>query len=777
MISKHSLFLLILFPIVTLSLRPWRQVIMDDWGLDGRIAAYWIDYGRENIEEMIRQALMDNVNVILTWPPGEGITLTDRDVEHLSTVARLAHREGLRVLVYRAPLEHVTLDVDMDSNGVVDPGKSSLYTEHPEWLQVGISGDKAVFYGNVAFWVPEHAEDVRLCPNDPEYREIVVEDMRRLASTGVDGVWIDVPKLQCDFADWEDEWACHCEDCKALFKAETGYDIPGVINWESRVWKTWILWRQKKIASFIKDIREAVRDVNPNFKVVVEHWRGVDAETVREAWSPLVMRDSVDWFSHEYHSATCMPKYACKYLFLRDLATYRYYRALDCERPSWAMSYSTSPEGQRMLAAGIVFSDCNYYDAKLPYMTGSASYDGRSRIFSWIDMYDEYYYGVSDYSDIAVYYSEDTLRFGGSNGDWEGEYYMEFMGVSMMLLDMGIPYRVVTSITRLVQAEREGYKVPSLLILPDVRCISSMEHQMLNEYLERGGSVLLTGPEPLSLNQYGDPEERSLSDGRVYRESRLLGVEYYLESDSVIYTGDGNPDAPLSEFRRLLEGMKVYTMAKIIEGEDIVLKLDAKGDSILLKVLNLKGVAPGVLKPESQLFKLEVDVSPLEVASIRKLDFLGGYEELSYIGDGPITIEAEVLDHCTIIINLKLLVVTNDIDYQSALTLKNGLKQAGILNVELVSPDTPMITMCTRLVIVGGHRAPGTGILAAQVLNKDEKDTLEVENTTIIVYRRDVWRNTQAVLLIAGTTRNETRRACTQCSLEAAEYIALRGKC
>ncbi len=764
----------LLSAIATISLQPWNHAGTGDWGLDGRIAAYWIDYGRENIEEVIRQALQDNVNVILTWPPGEGIILTNRDIEHLSTVARLAHREGLKVLVYRAPLEHVTLDVDMNSDGVVDPGKTSLYTEHPEWLQVGISGEKAVFYGNVAFWVPEHAEDVWLCPNDPVYREVVLEDMRKLALTGVDGVWVDVPKFQCDFGDWEDEWACHCEDCRALFKAETGYEIPDVEDWSSQAWRRWILWRQEKIAGFITDIRNAVRSVNPSFKVVVEHWRGIDAESVREAWSPIVMSGSVDWFSHEYHSAACMPDYACKYAFLRDLAVYTYYRAVDREKPSWIMSYSTSPEGQRMLAASIIFSNGNYYDAKLPLMTGSVSYENRAAIFSWIEEHENYYYGVSDYSDIAVYYSEDTLRFGGSEGDWEGEYFMEFMGVSMMLLDLGFPYRVVTNLDSLIYELKNGFKTPSLLILPDVRCISDREYLLLKDYAINN-KVLLTGPEPLSLDEYGNPANRSLPGGRLFFESELLGVQYYVETSSIIFGWEGNPEAPLSRFESLLDSLGAYSIAKIDGGSDLSLRIDASDSKVIVKVLNLKGVGPGDFKPEPQTFKLTIDLNRLEVAEIKQIDFLGGCKTLSFQGDGPITIETRVYDHCTVVIDLNLIVVSNEIDKPSALILKEGLEQAGISNIAILGPDTPMITRCTRLVVVGGHLAPGTGAIAGMALNQSEKSRLEKEKIYLLVFRRDVWRLSQMVVVLAGTTRNETRQACIAYAEEAARRLRIGG--
>ncbi|HEC95451.1 MAG TPA: hypothetical protein ENI50_00320, partial [Euryarchaeota archaeon] len=139
----------------------------------------------------VEKAVEENASVILTWISTENIGVTEEDLDYLRNLKREANRNGIKLLVYLAPLEIQTQNVDMNEDGIADKGKRSIYTEHPEWIQVGRDGRKAVFYGNVAFWVDKHSEDVWICPNDPEYRSIFLKTVRKIAPC-VDGIYLDV---------------------------------------------------------------------------------------------------------------------------------------------------------------------------------------------------------------------------------------------------------------------------------------------------------------------------------------------------------------------------------------------------------------------------------------------------------------------------------------------------------------------------------------------------------------------------------------------------------
>ena len=62
--------------------------------------------------------------------------------------------------------------------------------------------------------------------------------------------------------------ACYCETCKALFRKETGKEIPLKPAWNSPDWFTYIRWRNRTTAGAARMIHEAVHKVDPKISVV-----------------------------------------------------------------------------------------------------------------------------------------------------------------------------------------------------------------------------------------------------------------------------------------------------------------------------------------------------------------------------------------------------------------------------------------------------------------------------------------------------------------------------
>ena len=208
------------------------------WLRKARIAGPDIWYGmsdkqlRGAIDELAEQG----VNAVDVDFSSESIERQLEMVGRILSYARSAHPK-MRFFVYQAPLESVSYDVDKNRDGKVDAGKTSTYSEHPEWAQRGLNGDPALFYGADAnaFWVGKSDEDVWLCPNDPEYKLVWKDHLRRLAVAGVDAIYIDVPFLRGWF-DEKRDWgfACACSDCAAIYKSQYGADLPAKNRLERR---------------------------------------------------------------------------------------------------------------------------------------------------------------------------------------------------------------------------------------------------------------------------------------------------------------------------------------------------------------------------------------------------------------------------------------------------------------------------------------------------------------------------------------------------------------
>lgn len=117
------------------------------WPQTARIATPW-DYPPGSFaswEEAIDQAVADGANVILDWHAVSDRwqalyePLLSQDLAEMAYHADHIHTHypGVRYIVYVAPLEYVTSDVDQDQDGRVDPGKEgeSLALQHPDWAQ------------------------------------------------------------------------------------------------------------------------------------------------------------------------------------------------------------------------------------------------------------------------------------------------------------------------------------------------------------------------------------------------------------------------------------------------------------------------------------------------------------------------------------------------------------------------------------------------------------------------------------------------------------------
>jgi len=639
----------------------------------------------------VEKAVEENASVILTWISTENIGVTEEDLDYLKDLKREANKNGIKVIVYLAPLEIQTQNVDMNRDGKVDRGKKSIYTEHPEWMQVGRDGRKAVFYGDVAFWVEENSEDAWICPNDPEYRNIFLKTVRKIAPC-VDGIFLDVVIFLNSFGDWEENYACHCEDCKRLFKEETGVDIP---KNEYGNWKTWILWREEKIKEFLEDIKKEAREANPDIKIILEHWHGF-YEGFKSGWS-IDLRDTVDIFVHEYDAATYDTSLCDFYNLLRDVALLKFYRDLDKEKPSWILSYSVK-ETQTLLAELILETGCNFYETDYPDMDGSADLKKRREIFEWIKKYEDYYYNTDSVADTALFYSKESIEFGDRD-----RFFKEFLGDSMMLLQLHVPYDVIFSYD-----EMEKYDV---VIFP---CINFPNMEKIEEYTNNGGKILAMGKE------IGDSYYKPLGNMYISKTN----------PDFWEVTGKEDPSEILSEFSSIIDNEFFYTDAS----EKIIILPSEKDDKIIFRVLNLEGVSPESINQK------EVDITIAPNFSFEKIEKINFLEK----GHSSFVFDRKTVD-----------IVTNEHDYPSAQYLSNFLEEKGIKTYIKSYIDKNS----ENIIILGGHKAENTGETTKNILNNEEMQNLEKDDYKNIFFKKDIWKENQKIVVVAGNDREDTRNA------------------
>jgi hypothetical protein len=477
----------LLFASLVLLLSCWQlraeNAVMEgiDWVRRARIVT---PKGTEDLPAVQK----DGANVVLFHVNG----LPDADAPSGVLYPDLAelrkHNPGLKIVIYISPLEVQTPGADKDGDGKLDPGQRTFFTEHPESLQVGIGGQPVVSYGQAAFWVRKGAEDCWVTPTSPYVRERAIALVKRIAADGADGIWFDVPRFVMWWADSGPHWASFDRFSVADFKARTGFDAPRKVNWEDPAWRAWVGWRQDTMADFVNTLRQAAQSVSPKLRFGVEHYGGFDWEGPAEAWAATKLRRVTDYLAHEYDSAARSSGRARYYSWLYDNAVYAFYRGADRDHPTWMLTYGDSGDAQRLNAAAQISHGCCYYDTNPPGMSGSADYEARREIFTYIRSREGFYYdpALRPMRKVGLYFSQQTIDRVDLAAQ-EDVFASEFLGVAMMLLESNIPFQVFTEDSL---GSLEGV---DLLILPGARCMGAAQASQLRSFVQRGGKILALG--------------------------------------------------------------------------------------------------------------------------------------------------------------------------------------------------------------------------------------------------------------------------------------------
>jgi len=130
----------------------------------------------------------------------------------------------------------------------------------PEWKQ--------------KFVLPEpegHCKGNTCCPNTGYGQALIDFCNEAIDRFGLDGIWFDGTA-------WTQIWdrpialSCACDDCKRLFKSQTGLDIPTKVDWSDATFRKWVAWRFDTFGSYLGRLSEGIRKKHPSAAVVVNHY-------------------------------------------------------------------------------------------------------------------------------------------------------------------------------------------------------------------------------------------------------------------------------------------------------------------------------------------------------------------------------------------------------------------------------------------------------------------------------------------------------------------------
>jgi Hypothetical glycosyl hydrolase 6/Beta-galactosidase trimerisation domain/TAT (twin-arginine translocation) pathway signal sequence len=378
--------------------------------------------------------------------------LGDRDV--LGELIAGCRKLGMVVIVRTDP--HATYD--------------DVQAAHPDWIAVEANGQARRHWASPEMWVT--------CGLGPYNFEFMTDVKKEIMSRyRVDGIFINR---------WDGSGMCYCEHCQKNFKAVSGHDLPRTNNPQGPARRAYILWRQQRLFDLWQTWDRAVREINPDSCVIPNTGGGatssLDMKKIGQL-APTLMADRQA--RHGLMSSWAIGMNAKEYRATMGGKPIVGIFSVGVEEPyRWKDSVQNADE-IRLWVADLVANGMRPWFTKF----GGVLHDERwlkpvEDIYRRLAGWEKYLRNERPLARVGVVYSQQTAWFTGNANRVEDH----INGWYQALIEARIPFELVHD--RLLDTAHVGqFKT---LILPNVVALSDDQCRQLQEFVERGGSVIAT---------------------------------------------------------------------------------------------------------------------------------------------------------------------------------------------------------------------------------------------------------------------------------------------
>jgi hypothetical protein len=177
----------------------------------------------------------------------------------------LGQRDVFGELLQAARADGLAVHARMDSNRA----GGDFFNAHPDWFARDANGH------------PYKVTDLYVaCVNSPYYEKYIPAILREIAvryrpDGFTDNNWNGPMRQQ----------PCYCENCERVFRARTGESIPRAVNWNSSVYREWIMWNYERRLEIWDQFNRVTRETGGPDCI----WVGMMAGA--QNWQSRVFRD------------------------------------------------------------------------------------------------------------------------------------------------------------------------------------------------------------------------------------------------------------------------------------------------------------------------------------------------------------------------------------------------------------------------------------------------------------------------------------------------------
>jgi Beta-galactosidase trimerisation domain len=516
-----------------------------------------------------------------------------------------AHALGMKVVWYYPALEVLSPNAKR--------GNRSMYQTHPTWVQRGLDGKPNVFFGGKhgktrVHWVDPNTESAWMSFHSP-YADMLVDRIKRIAATGVDGIWLDVPI----YNDIGAEWADAGPGAAAKFQADSGMEMPKTANWSDPAWRRWIAWRYREITNFISRVRDAVKSEAADVTIVVETvtldygaatMLGLDGSTMKTT-SGVIQVWEVDAVSDKTAMRDARPD---DWICLIGMS--KFAKAASGKKPSWILTYGKEPDDGMLVMAEALAAGNNPYETKIPKMTTTVGAAYRKRMFSWIKQEERRLFESFSAARIAVYFSPESRDYVDKAAGtglfattkskdalwWSTEpvnsvysltYLAEYRGIIKWLVHNHVPFDIV------VRPDAGELSRFDAVIAPSLVALSDQVAGLLDRYVAAGGHLIVTGPSPAALDELGNPRSAAILKSLAQRDGPQLSALTWPAGTKVVHTAElvgksylTSDSTAASQAIRELLGEHAHSPIETNADKSVHIELRKSGNETLLHLIN-----------------------------------------------------------------------------------------------------------------------------------------------------------------------------------------------
>ncbi|MBN2852290.1 MAG: beta-galactosidase trimerization domain-containing protein [Clostridia bacterium] len=349
-----------------------------------------------------------------------------------------------------------------------------------------------------------------MCYNNEKYRKAYFDYLEHLyKETEIDGIMADDVQY---FGEWQ---ACTCSYCRALFKEQTGYDIPEPDQWESfygdydnKVYVAWEKFRRSSTERFQRDINRhfeglGLHLLRPNyisstrgtnytaypFDACGDLWDWVFQEN---CYSSIIRYSWLDWYTEAVHRYAMGRKNGVPSMSMFYPDRYDSYYFTWSLAQFFGQLGLFTPEGKDMTDVEKVFRD----------------FEKKHR---------NILQNQQKHSDFAFYFPFDSWQFTDPK---KNQSYKMFRAYSQGAMLNGL-------IPDLVYEDEDFMQFETIVLL-DVRMMKEATMTKFNQYVKAGGNLIIFGI-PGVKNEHGE-----------YRELKDIDKAFMIDTSKEVDGNDTN---------------------------------------------------------------------------------------------------------------------------------------------------------------------------------------------------------------------------------------------